>query len=33
MVVKTEKLFLSISDDHNATSADDKANLITYLCT
>ena len=33
MVVKTQKIVLSISDDYNATSTDDKANLITYLCT
>src|SRR6218665_3003338 len=33
MVVKTQKIVLSISDDYNATSSHDKANLITYLCT
>jgi len=26
-------VFLSISDDYNATSTHDKANVIIYLCT
>ena|SRR6218665_1304041 len=29
----TKNVFKSISDDYNAISAHDKANLITYLCT